>query len=711
MKRNRSPEPRGLGGMSRRIGRAPTPLRRQQRGPILSLLSDDEDESGTEPGDHFDDIFIDERRDSAEPREVINIDDEDEDIIEMAGEIDAAGIERSITPGHEQHNDILPPGHREIDFATTPFGSLARRGDSFEVDRDPETGMYTAYIYVRFIRQDERGKPYFQGFLMQRCGDVDKKEIAKGLHAGELHTSLMPRNVNTLCALLSIPKGTPNPSLRSAGERRYISEVGVQRKVIFTNQNSDQLNGLCFGETQGLEQAKRRELGILFCRRIHIQEYDTVTRRRVADEFLNRELNESECDVTYAVAAALLFNAHQKRITIWNGQRISAEPPDAKEETIMIPDGNGGELELVQKTAPGYMGADLCAGAGGAASGAEAAGIRTKYLLELDSCKCETLRLNFGHDVVIQMDISKFAAYDTVGKTLGDKVDTLHISYPCQGFSSANTHKNLGKDDTNIFIGYSLLDILRKCRPRILTMEQVPGIMHEDEGSHFRWQIHNIISQGYSVRWRQCDLTALGLPAVRKRIIVMAAAPGHIIPDWPPATHGDGPGLKPFATVADVLAQIPRNVPEHMLQHTALSGPHYPWDPNVTVSRTMTTGGVSGKAKTSLHHPTEPRGFNLIELAGLQGFSPEHQFVGSLRVDQRGNFTNLQSMTEIKKQIGNAFPKMCMEQFAKSGVKAMQEMDAKIEQWKEDEARRKAREARIIAKRNGEAAKNPIVLE
>ncbi|SMQ50481.1 unnamed protein product [Zymoseptoria tritici ST99CH_3D7] len=700
MKRTRSPEPRGLGGMSGRIGRAPVALDRPQRDSIVSLLSDDENESGTEPGDDFDDIF-DERQDSADPREVIDIDDEDEDVIEMAEEIDAAGIERSITPGHDSHNDVLPPGHRELDFATTPFGGLARRGDCFEIDRDPDTGACTAFICARFIRQDERGREYFQGFVMQRCGDIDKKMIAKGQFAGEPNKSLMSRNANSLCAILSIPKGTANPSLRSASERRYIDQVGITRRVIFTNQNSKQLNGLYFGETFGTslpESARKKEEGVLFCRRIHIQEYDTVTKRRVANEFTNRVLHESECDASYAAAAAVLFDAHQKGLTIFNGKHVSVEHPDAQQQTTMLPDNHGGELELIWERAPGYIGGDMCAGGGGAASGAEAAGIRTKFLLELEATECETLRLNFGHAVVLQMDIRDFAARDTAGLTLGDMVDVLHISYPCQGFSAANHHKAIDKDDRNIFVGYSLGEILQKCKPRILTMEQVPGIMHEDEGFHFRSQIHHIASQDYSVRWKQCNFAEHAQPSHRKRIIVHAAAPGHILPDWPPPTHGNGPGLKPLVTVAEAFAKIPRNVPKHMLQHTTLKGRHQPWDPNVTLTRIVTCGGVNGgKNRGALHHPTKPRGLNLMELAVLQGFSPSHQFAGT--------------MTSIRHQIGNAVPPVFMTQLTKGSIKAMQEMDAYVKQWNEDEARRKAREARVIARRNEEAAKNPIVLE
>ena len=306
-----------------------------------------------------------------------------------------------------------------------------------------------------------------------------------------------------------------------------------------------------------------------------------------------------------------------------------------------------------------YIAGDICSGAGGTASGLLQAGLKLDFVLDHWPEAIETLRKNFAavgtrilyHDIYdLCTGKVKFIRYY--------RVDILHISFPCQPHSLVHTIDGKN-DEANIAAGYSAIPILQLLRPRIVTLEQTPGIIHRG-GFHFRALIHQLTSLGYSVRWKILNAADYGNVQARKRLIIIASwyvilslhaeasrrlancfcSPGELLPPLPAPTHGTSPNLKPFTTIFDVLALVPRWVDQHMQNHTTKAG-GTPYSPHQSLRSCITTNGGESDL-----HPNGKRSFNLQELALCQGFLPGHRFAPG-------------GLGTIRKQIGNAVPS-CM---------------------------------------------------
>ena len=104
------------------------------------------------------------------------------------------------------------------------------------------------------------------------------------------------------------------------------------------------------------------------------------------------------------------------------------------------------------------------------------------------------------------------------------RIDVLHLSPPCQFFSPA--HTVAGKtDEANEAANLGIGACLRAMRPRVLLMEQTSGLKStKGFRNHLMTVVASIQHEGYSVKYKVQNLAALGNPAPRKRLIIIAAA-------------------------------------------------------------------------------------------------------------------------------------------------------------------------------------------
>ena len=110
---------------------------------------------------------------------------------------------------------------------------------------------------------------------------------------------------------------------------------------------------------------------------------------------------------------------------------------------------------------------ELCAGAGGQATGLERAGIDHVGLVEINESACSTLRQNRPKWNVIERDLNTFDAAAFAG------TDIVSAGLPCPPFSVAG--KQLGNlDERNLFP--SLIRVVDQVRPRAVMVENVRGI-------------------------------------------------------------------------------------------------------------------------------------------------------------------------------------------------------------------------------------------
>lgn len=349
------------------------------------------------------------------------------------------------------------------------------------------------------------------------------------------------------------------------------------------------------------------------------------------------------------------LSIHKDDVTMAERQSITRF--FAKEKTVFsLPSANG--LRATPPDNDGkkkYTFGDICTGAGGTARGAHQAGLKLNFLLDHWDDAWTTLQLNFDAKILLK-SVNQFCNQEWHS---WERVDILHISYPCQPHSPAHTRD--GKDDPdNIATGYSVGPIFERCRPRIVTFEQTSGIVTHNGGYHFRALIRQIIDQGYSLRSQICNLAEYGNAQPRKRLIIIAACPGQKLPTLPEITHGVG--KQPLTTVRDALRNVhPMKTPDHMNYAYPKDGEAY--DARAPLRSAITCSGGVGNL-----HPSGTRTFTLQELASLQGFPPEHQFFGG--------------STSIKKQIGNAVPAVFAKILYQHVTKSLEASDRQLAAYK-----------------------------
>ncbi|RBR09193.1 uncharacterized protein FIESC28_10005 [Fusarium coffeatum] len=275
---------------------------------------------------------------------------------------------------------------------------------------------------------------------------------------------------------------------------------------------------------------------------------------------------------------------------------------------------------------------DSCSGAGGVSRGALIAGFKVQYAIDKAPEVWNTYQTNFPNTELFRMPLDQLLLDPYIGHM---RVDVLHFSPPCQFFSPAHTHASV-HDDENIFALYGCNQLLRKLRPRIITVEQTFGLAHDRHEEHFHAFIQDFTQHNYSIRWKVVRLCTWGAAQDRKRLILIAAAPGERLPPFPAPTHGNGDGLMPYNTIGKVLRGLRPGDDLHDLDNVQYYNPERaPYDPERLAGTITTRGG-------DLYYPDGSRKLTLRELASMQGFPKSHRFLGN--------------MTSIKRQIGNAFP-------------------------------------------------------
>ncbi|KAF4965321.1 hypothetical protein FSARC_6867 [Fusarium sarcochroum] len=277
---------------------------------------------------------------------------------------------------------------------------------------------------------------------------------------------------------------------------------------------------------------------------------------------------------------------------------------------------------------------DSCSGAGGVSRGALMAGFKVQYAVDKAPEVWSTYQTNFPDTELFRMSLDEFLSNPNTSHM---RVDVLHFSPPCQFFSPAHTHAS-AQDDENIFALYGCNQLLKKLRPRIITVEQTFGLTHDRHEEYFNGFLGDFTQHGYSVRWKVIKLCTWGAAQDRKRLIIIAAAPGEKLPPFPKATHSqDGlNGTLPYNTIGKAIRGIRPGDDLHDLENVRYHNPtRVAYDPD-RLAGTITTGGGD------FYYPDGTRNLTLRELANLQGFPKTHQFLGTV--------------TSIKRQIGNAFP-------------------------------------------------------
>jgi DNA (cytosine-5)-methyltransferase 1 len=483
-------------------------------------------------------------------------------------------------------------------------------GDFVEIEQLSHGEHPVSFLQIKDIRLGNDGRFIVRGIPYTQCHNLD---------------GWLPQMANEICMILH---SESSPTDADEGVRPQMVETSMEkvlrkRELRLTNATYPE-HATPTGGNDDRPSPARRGSATLVCRWKLVVTYQGRGCKRRPDERILERIQHDE------VAAAEFRVPDDNLRSRWRdaGHGGATRPREAP--TVSIEEG----LHPPRGAPRRYTLFDAYSGAGGVSRGAHTAGFRVAYAVDSAPEVWATYRDNFPDTRLYRMSVAGFVR---AARARPIRVDVLHLSPPCQFFSPAHT-RNTAHDDDHIFALLGGNALVSKTRPRLVTLEQTFGITFKRHTVYLGALIGDLTQFGYSVRWRVVRLATWGSAQDRKRLIVIAAAPGEKLPPFPPPTHanqGSG-GLRPLRTIRDAIADIPPGDELHNLERVKRYAPtKAPYDAN-RPSLTITT------ASTNAYHPDGSRDFTLREYASLQGFPIHHRFHGN--------------RSEVKRQIGNAFP-------------------------------------------------------
>ena len=100
--------------------------------------------------------------------------------------------------------------------------------------------------------------------------------------------------------------------------------------------------------------------------------------------------------------------------------------------------------------------------------------------------------------------------------------DILCGGFPCQAFSIAGLRR--GFEDTRGTLFFEIMRIVEVKRPKLLFLENVPGLLSHDEGKTFHTILKSLDEMGYDAEWQCFNSKNHGVPQNRERVFII----GHL---------------------------------------------------------------------------------------------------------------------------------------------------------------------------------------
>lgn len=341
---------------------------------------------------------------------------------------------------------------------------------------------------------------------------------------------------------------------------------------------------------------------------------------------------------------------------------------------------------------------DLFCGIGGLTHGLTLAGIPVVAGFDIDeSCRFSYEENNNAE--FICKDIAQVNRFDLESYYHENAVRILVGCAPCQPFSrySGRYRKN-GNTDEKWALLYSFESLIKDCKPEIVSMENVPGLMQERVFNDFR---NSLLSLGYSIDVNVIDCASYGVPQSRKRLVLLASRLGNI--SLIPPTYDK----KSYLTVRDSIGNLPpiqdgetyvtdplhsasklSTINKKRIKQSKQGGTWRDWDENLKLICHKKESGLSyasvygrmewdkpsptittqffGYGNGRFGHPEQDRAISLREGAILQSFPPDYIFYDPC---------NTTSRREIAAHIGNAVPVMLGQAIGISIKKHLEEVE------------------------------------
>ena len=302
---------------------------------------------------------------------------------------------------------------------------------------------------------------------------------------------------------------------------------------------------------------------------------------------------------------------------------------------------------------------DLCCGCGGMTLGFIKAGWKCLGGVDHYHWACESHK-HYIDSPCHEMGVGDFDEHVEVDAIIG--------GIPCQPNSLAGNR--LGMRDPRAKVYFDFLDKVALWRPKIVLIENVVGMLSSVDADGLRGGAlqhlrRSMMNEGYTVVHSVLRAHDYGVPQVRPRLFVVASRDGHM---WvPPREWPNDRKLTVYDAFCDILGQDDVCLPNHeMTAHRPATVEKISkmwgegrWSLHENFNQSWVRLSLDTPAPTQTEnhgalciHPLEPRVITPREMARLQTFPDDWEFLGP--------------KTAVLIQIGNAVPPQLAKEVALS---------------------------------------------
>lgn len=326
----------------------------------------------------------------------------------------------------------------------------------------------------------------------------------------------------------------------------------------------------------------------------------------------------------------------------------------------------------------------LFSGAGGLDLGLIKAGFNIVWANDILKPAIENYRHNIGD--IFEGDITQVDA-----KNIPD-ADVVVGGFPCQPFSSAGNRLGTSDDRGNLYL--ECIRIIEAKNPKVVVFENVRGLLSikNKDGSKLIDSIVYLLENagsGYNVNYKLLKSSDYGVPQNRYRVIIVGIRKdintyyhfpepinvppeeltvGHAISNIPEGTPNQDEVWKLSPQSQSLIQYIPeggswKDVPYEFLptrmkrirdnMKRYRSPNFYRRFARNEINGTITAAGTP--ENSGIIHPTENRRYSVREIARIQSFPDDYEFIG-------------ESISSKYKIIGNAVPPKLAEVIGRSIV-------------------------------------------
>lgn len=193
----------------------------------------------------------------------------------------------------------------------------------------------------------------------------------------------------------------------------------------------------------------------------------------------------------------------------------------------------------------------LFSGCGGSDAGLAAAGFQVLMANDILSYARDVYEANFEKTDYVLGDVREIPSFPSA--------DLLVGCYPCQGFSQAGVRDPSRKIN---FLYREFVRALKEIRPKAFIVENVSGMVREDNLHLFVNQITRFRLMGYRVEAQMLDAREFGVPQERRRLFFVGIRSDFGIRyEFPKPTHRiaaeDKSDLPMCPTIRQAIAHLP----------------------------------------------------------------------------------------------------------------------------------------------------------